>query len=135
MGEKAPFAKGGAFTNSIVSQPTMFDMGLMGEAGPEAIMPLNRSADGSLGIRAELPPISLPPLLGGGDVVEVLQDLRREVAELRKENTRLQGEGNRHAAASVQVQQTGFQRQIAEQKKGNRSLDEISAGSRLEASR
>jgi len=65
----------------------------------------------------------------------VLQDLRREVAELRKENTRLQGEGNRHAAASVQVQQTGFQRQIAEQKKGNRSLDEISAGSRLEASR
>jgi lambda family phage tail tape measure protein len=49
------FAKGGAFTNSIVSSPTMFKFadggamrtGLMGEAGPEAIMPLKRGADGS----------------------------------------------------------------------------------------
>lgn len=135
FGEAAPFAKGGVFTNSVVSDPTNFNMGLMGEAGPEAIMPLKRGADGALGIRAELPPISLPPLLGGGDVVEVLQDLRREVAELRKENAKLQGEGNRHAAASVQVQQAGFQRQIVEQQKGNRSLDEMSAGARLEASR
>jgi phage-related minor tail protein len=28
-------------------------MGLMGEAGPEAIMPLKRGADGSLGVSAE----------------------------------------------------------------------------------
>jgi phosphopantetheine adenylyltransferase len=43
----ASFAKGGAFTNSVVSSPTMFKFadggamrtGLMGEAGPEAIMP------------------------------------------------------------------------------------------------
>lgn len=43
-----PFAKGGDFTNSIVDQATMFafndnghkKMGVMGEAGPEAIMPL-----------------------------------------------------------------------------------------------
>lgn len=28
-------------------------MGLMGEAGPEAIMPLSRGADGKLGVRAE----------------------------------------------------------------------------------
>jgi hypothetical protein len=55
-----PFAKGGAFTNSIVSSPTMFKFadggamrtGLMGEAGPEAIMPLSRGADGSLGVQA-----------------------------------------------------------------------------------
>jgi lambda family phage tail tape measure protein len=55
-----PFAKGGAFTNSIVSSPTMFKFadggamrtGLMGEAGPEAIMPLKRGADGSLGVQA-----------------------------------------------------------------------------------
>jgi lambda family phage tail tape measure protein len=41
------FANGGAFTNSIVSSPTAFGMtggqtGVMGEAGPEAIVPLAR---------------------------------------------------------------------------------------------
>ena len=46
------FATGGAFTNGIVSRATAFPMGLMGEAGPEAVMPLHRGADGSLGIRA-----------------------------------------------------------------------------------
>ncbi|SFB18929.1 phage tail tape measure protein [Azotobacter beijerinckii] len=50
------FAKGGAFTNSVISSPTLFPFakgtGLMGEAGPEAIMPLTRGADGSLGVRA-----------------------------------------------------------------------------------
>lgn len=54
------FAKGGAFTNSIVSRPTVFRFakgsgfgtGLMGEAGPEAIMPLERGPDGTLGVRS-----------------------------------------------------------------------------------
>jgi lambda family phage tail tape measure protein len=50
------FAKGGSFTNSIVDSPTMFKFakgtGLMGEAGPEAIMPLRRGSDGSLGVVA-----------------------------------------------------------------------------------
>lgn len=45
-----PFAKGG-----IVNSPTLFEFakgtGLMGEAGPEAIMPLKRGADGSLGVQ------------------------------------------------------------------------------------
>lgn len=49
------FAKGGAFTNGTVSSPVAFPMGVMGEAGPEAIMPLHRGADGSLGIRAAFP--------------------------------------------------------------------------------
>lgn len=52
------FAKGGAFTNSIVDRPTFFRFargggfgtGLMGEAGPEAIMPLKRGSDGTLGV-------------------------------------------------------------------------------------
>jgi lambda family phage tail tape measure protein len=56
----AAFAKGGTFSNSIVSSPTLFKFadggttrtGLMGEAGPEAIMPLKRGADGSLGVQA-----------------------------------------------------------------------------------
>lgn len=40
-----------AYSNSVVSRPTMFAFakgtGLMGEAGPEAIMPLSRGRDGS----------------------------------------------------------------------------------------
>ncbi|MEM9575185.1 MAG: phage tail tape measure protein [Pseudomonadota bacterium] len=44
-----PFAKGG-----VVSSPTYFpnggSIGLMGEAGNEAILPLKRGADGSLGV-------------------------------------------------------------------------------------
>ncbi|PZO65273.1 MAG: phage tail protein [Paracoccus denitrificans] len=60
-----PFAKGGAFVEGrvlpfakggVVAQPTHFPMrgatGLMGEAGPEAIMPLRRGADGRLGVAA-----------------------------------------------------------------------------------
>jgi hypothetical protein len=54
-----PFAKGG-----IVNSPTLFPFakgtGLMGEAGPEAIMPLQRGADGKLGVLASGG--------GGGDV-------------------------------------------------------------------
>ena len=59
-----PFADGGGFTQGrvtafanggVVSSPTTFPMrggtGLMGEAGPEAIMPLARGADGKLGVR------------------------------------------------------------------------------------
>mgnify|MGYP001369130512 CR=1 FL=1 len=48
-GRVIPFAKGG-----IVTRPTLFPMangaGLMGEAGPEAIMPLRRGRDGKLGV-------------------------------------------------------------------------------------
>ena len=57
-GKVKAFAKGGAFTNTIVDEPTTFDMpgkdtGLMGEAGPEAIMPLSRDEQGRLGVKAE----------------------------------------------------------------------------------
>jgi len=63
VGGALPFADGGAFSQGrvmpfakggVVSQPTFFPMrgatGLMGEAGPEAIMPLRRGADGRLGV-------------------------------------------------------------------------------------
>jgi hypothetical protein len=40
------FAEGGVFTNGVVSQPTLFNTAQMGEAGPEAIMPLVRTNDG-----------------------------------------------------------------------------------------
>lgn len=61
------FAKGGAFTNSIVNTPTLFKFakgaGMMGEAGPEAIMPLKRGPDGSLGVEMH----------GGGRGTQVIQ--------------------------------------------------------------
>lgn len=57
-GRMTAFANGG-----IVNGPTIFPMangaGLMGEAGPEAIMPLKRGADGKLGVS------------GGGTTVNV----------------------------------------------------------------
>ncbi|MFP4863447.1 phage tail tape measure protein [Providencia rettgeri] len=45
-----------AYSGQIVSQPTLFPFargaGLMGEAGPEAILPLRRGIDGKLGVIA-----------------------------------------------------------------------------------
>ena len=50
-GNVIPFARGG-----IVGRPTIFPMargmGLMGEAGPEAVMPLKRMPSGNLGVEA-----------------------------------------------------------------------------------
>ncbi len=79
-----PFAKGGAFTQGrvvpfasggVVSGPVTFPMrgglGLMGEAGPEAIMPLARGADGRLGVRTA----------GGGRPVSVTMNIQTPDAE------------------------------------------------------
>ncbi|MBW6505583.1 MAG: phage tail tape measure protein [Rhodobacteraceae bacterium] len=64
QGRVMPFAKGG-----VVASPTSFAMrggrGLMGEAGPEAIMPLARGADGRLGVQAA----------GGGRSVHVVMNI------------------------------------------------------------
>jgi len=58
-----PFAKGG-----VVNSPTVFPfangIGLMGEAGPEAIMPLKRTPSGDLGVIAQG--------TGGGSPVNVV---------------------------------------------------------------
>jgi hypothetical protein len=53
------FANGGTFTNSVVSSPTLFKfanggkIGLMGEDGPEGILPLMRMSNGKLGVHAQ----------------------------------------------------------------------------------
>jgi phage-related minor tail protein len=56
LGNVTPFAKGG-----VIAAPSYFPLrnglGLMGEAGPEAIMPLQRGPDGRLGVAG-----------GGGEV-------------------------------------------------------------------
>jgi hypothetical protein len=63
-GSGGSFATGGVFENGVkkfaqggvVTKPTLFPMangmGLMGEAGPEAVMPLRRGANGKLGVEA-----------------------------------------------------------------------------------
>jgi phage-related minor tail protein len=60
FGRITPFARGG-----VVSRPTFFPMatgmGLMGEAGPEAVMPLRRLGNGRLGVES----------IGGGSNVQV----------------------------------------------------------------
>lgn len=58
-GNVTPFAKGGTFTDQVFNRPTPFKfaqgggfgLGVMGEAGPEAVMPLTRGPDGSLGVQ------------------------------------------------------------------------------------
>lgn len=93
QGRVMPFAKGG-----VVAQPTSFALrggrGLMGEAGPEAIMPLARGADGRLGVQAA----------GGGRPVNVVmhvtspdaQSFRRSESQIAAQVGRALARGQRN---------------------------------------
>jgi len=93
QGRVQPFASGG-----IVSGPVTFPMrggtGLMGEAGPEAIMPLARGADGKLGVRSG----------GGGGNVSVVMNIstpdaegfRRSQGQIAAQMSRALGRGQRN---------------------------------------
>lgn len=92
QGRVVPFARGG-----VVTAPTQFPMrggtGLMGEAGPEAILPLSRAADGSLGVRSQ----------GGGNVHLVMnistpdvQGFDRSRSQIAAQMSRLLAQGNRN---------------------------------------
>lgn len=68
LGNALPFAKGGVVpfaSGGVVSSPTYFptggQLGVAGEAGPEAILPLRRGADGALGVAsgARASPVSV----------------------------------------------------------------------------
>jgi hypothetical protein len=91
-GNVVPFAKGGAFASGgpvavdniipfarggVVNKATAFDIGVMGEAGPEAIMPLDRTRDGALGVRA----IGANAGAGGGNLNLTVIDQTTRVAE------------------------------------------------------
>lgn len=92
QGRVMPFAKGG-----VISQATTFPMrggtGLMGEAGPEAIMPLARGPDGSLGVRTQ-----------GGRSINVtmnistpdVQGFQRSQSQIAAQITRVLARGNRN---------------------------------------
>jgi hypothetical protein len=81
-----PFAKGG-----VVSGATSFPMkngrGLMGEAGPEAIMPLARGPDGRLGIE------------GGGRSVTVVMNISTpDVAGFQRSQAQIAAQAGRALA-------------------------------------
>ena len=92
QGRVMPFAKGG-----VVSSPTAFPMrggtGLMGEAGPEAIMPLARGPDGRLGVRG-----------AGGGALTVnmnistpdVQGFQRSRGQIAAQMARVLGRSERH---------------------------------------
>lgn len=85
------YAMGGAFTNKVVNQPTLFraadGLGVMGEAGPEAIMPLRRGSNGVLGVEGS-----------SSNVNVVVNNYGKERAEV-KEST--DGRGNRRIEVVV----------------------------------
>ncbi len=74
------FATGAAFSSGVVSRPTVFDMGLMGEAGPEGILPL-ANVGGRLGVYAATGP-------GSDELTQALlaeiRAMRAELSELRQ---------------------------------------------------
>jgi lambda family phage tail tape measure protein len=80
-GHVVPFASGG-----VVSAPSYFplgrNVGVMGEAGPEAILPLQRSADGRLGVAAS----------GGGGTVSVVFNVTTpDASSFRKSEAQVTG--------------------------------------------
>lgn len=90
QGRVTPFASGG-----IVSGPTAFPMrggtGLMGEAGPEAIMPLTRGRDGKLGVQAA----------GGGRPVQVVMNISTpDVQSFRRSQSQIAAQMSRALARS-----------------------------------
>ena len=107
MSSLMPFAQGGGFAQGrvmpfaeggVVSGPITFPMrggttGLMGEAGPEAIMPLTRGADGSLGVKSQ-----------GGGAVNITMNIstpdvagfQRSQSQIAASMTRALGRGQRN---------------------------------------
>ncbi|GHG87321.1 phage tail tape measure protein [Pseudodonghicola xiamenensis] len=92
QGQVMPFASGG-----VVQRATAFAMrggtGLMGEAGPEAILPLARGADGKLGVRS-----------GSGGGVSVVMNVttpdvagfQRSRGQIAAQMSRAMGRGSRN---------------------------------------
>ncbi len=78
QGRVMPFANGGV-VNGPVTFPMRGGTGLMGEAGPEAIMPLTRGPDGRLGVRAQ----------GGAPVTVVMNIRTPDIDGFKKSQTQI----------------------------------------------
>ena len=96
------FAKGGAFTNNVVSSPTVFPLGQMGEAGPEAIMPLSRDSSGRLGVVAAV------PAGGGGTVFAPV--IRVDIGNVSGDGEAVGGEIASQVEAQLDVAMSNFLR-------------------------
>lgn len=86
-GTVIPFANGG-----VVNRPTLFPMaqgmGIMGEAGPEAVMPLKRGIDGKLGVQGGGSlSIHVPVSLGDASKKQA-SELKREIERTCKRVTK-----------------------------------------------
>ncbi|AXI47037.1 phage tail protein [Sulfitobacter sp. SK012] len=93
QGKVMPFAQGG-----VVSSATHFGMrgglGVMGEAGPEAIMPLARGPDGKLGVRGEGG--SAPATVVMNITTPDVQGFQRSQAQIASQMSRALSAGNRN---------------------------------------
>jgi phage-related minor tail protein len=107
LGGLMPFEKGGAFSQGrvmpfakggVVAQATAFPMrggtGLMGEAGPEAIMPLARGADGRLGVQAA--GASRPVTVVMNITTPDVQGLQRSQTQIAAQAQRMLARGQRN---------------------------------------
>ncbi|MEP3430394.1 MAG: phage tail tape measure protein [Roseibium sp.] len=94
LGSLLPFAKGG-----IVASPTMFGLdgatGLMGEAGPEAVLPLARGADGRLGVRSGNLGQGAMPAVQINVTTQDAESFRRSEAQVSAIVARAVGRGRR----------------------------------------
>lgn len=110
-GKISAFANGGTFTNSVVSSPTLFKFasgggfqtGLMGEAGPEAILPLKRGADGKLGVTMN----------GGGQGAPVVN-----ITVMQDGKTKQDGAGGDMAQLAQRIKSVVVQEIVTQQRPG-----------------
>lgn len=96
IGSLVGFANGGAFEKGVVRKPMMFAyanggvdrFGLMGESGPEAIMPLRRDSSGRLGVDAS-----------GGSSNNIVVNVDASGTQVQGDNTRAKELGSAISAA------------------------------------